>query len=154
MHKTIKFLYSRFEGLLAENKLLQQHIQASRRYNPTPFERETVSPEEKARGHQMVLDQIGRDFKKIQMVVDNSVPPTFSPHTFIASFGKTDMKIPERRTFLNIVSDLFPFSFRTAPTMSQEMPPHFAKTVIWDSGSSMSITNDKSEYIEDRKSVV
>ena len=49
LHKTIKFFYTRFEGLLAENKLLKQHIQASRRYNPTPFERETVSPEEKAR---------------------------------------------------------------------------------------------------------
>ena len=95
MHWCIKHLCTRVQDLLAENHHLKQHIRASRRYDPTPFERETVSPEEKAREHQKVLDPISKDFKKIQVVVDHSVPTTVSQHTFIVSIDKDKVKFPK-----------------------------------------------------------
>ena len=50
-----------------------------------------------------------------------------------------------QRTFLNIVQTTLSSWLNSDHIDTTERP----KTVIWDSGSSMSITNDRSEFIVD-----
>ena len=98
-----------------------------------------MSPEQKAEMVQKVIDKISREFKNIQDVLDSTAPSPL--YYFIAS-------LPSQRTFLNIIQSYIPSCFRSAATTSPTNDVADTKTVIWDSGSSMSITNDRSEFID------
>ena len=128
MIRNIQIMESRMENLYldnqtlhAANRQLTAELAASQLYNPTPFEREIETPEQKADKIQKALDCIRDEFKIIKGGVE--------------SFLHFDRCCTH-------IAQYIPSCFHTQSNDSQP------KSVIWDSGSSMSITCDRSEFID------
>ena len=136
MEDRMEKLFKDNAKLISANKFLIAQREASKLYNPTPFERENTTPEEKAEQIQKALATIKNEFDVIRRGI-------FSINELTANIAQ--FIIPPRRTFLNLIRGYVPTSFQS--TASE---PHSTnlKTIIWDSGSSMCITNDRSEFIK------
>ena len=137
MEDRMRNLYRDNRNLVEQNKLLTAQRDSLTLYNPTPFERETESPEEREKQLQTALDDIHREMNVIRGGVDyfDHASRCFS---HIAAFAT-----PPARTFLNIIQTSVSMLLNSNST-NIDVPP---KTVIWDSGSSMSITNDRTEFM-------
>ena len=130
----MKKVYIDNQNLIAKNKLLTAERDSLQLYNPTPFERETESPEEREQRMQTALDEIHRRVDVIRGGIDG-----FYPELSCLSHIAACITSPPR-TFLNIVQTAVSSWLNSDRNGTDELP----KTVIWDSGSSMSITNDRS----------
>ena len=116
------------QQLKADNLYLIAEGKASQRYCPTPFEREKDTPVEKEAKIQKAIDIIRSEFQ----VIRNGLEQV---QQFVAYIGI--YMVPLTRT------NYTPSRFRSDPSICS-----IAKSVIWDSGSSMSITSDQSEFID------
>ena len=117
--------------------LVQQH-NASKLYCPTPFEREKETRKQKDEKIQKELRNIRNDFNAIRTFIrSKDVPEHF--HSLIAA-----VITKPRLSFLNMIEASMSSLLNSSTPSVDENP----KTVIWDSGSSMCITNDRSEFIQ------
>ena len=122
--------------LIDQVRFLVQQRNASARYCPTPFEREKRTRREKEALVQKELYNVRRQFDHIRTFVNNT------PVKLCANIAKFSIEHSPTRTLLNMfvgyVAPLFQANLSSTPK---------PKTVIWDSGSSMCITNDRSEFL-------
>jgi regulator of replication initiation timing len=132
----MKTLYRDNAKLKDQVKYLVQLRNASKLYNPTPFEREKLTRREKEEKVRKALRNIRTKFDTIRTFVDDT------PVQLKANIAQCNDA--PKRSFLNIVYSYLP-TFHQAEVKSE--PTAAVKTVIWDSGSSMSITNDHSEFM-------
>ena len=144
MIHNVKLMEFRMEKMFRENQKLKydnryllQERAASQRYCPTPFEREKETLEQRAERIQKAVDNIRSEFELILSGID-----AFDHATPCCAFVAHDTNLPQR-TFLNVIKSYIPSCFRSGSTTKAPV-----KSVIWDSGSSMSITNDRSEFID------
>ena len=137
MEDRMQQLFIDNQNLIAKNKSLKAERDSLQLYNPTPFERETESPEERQVRIQTGLDDMHREVEIIRQGID-SFDHELSCCSNVASFI-----VNPTRTFLN----KFCFSMSSWLNSTSTSADASPKTVIWDSGSSLSITNDRSEFM-------
>ena len=119
--------------LKSQVKYLVQQRDASKLYCPTPFEREKLTRAQKDEKVRKELYKIRSEYDHIRTLIDAK------PQSYIAT---TNDDAPKSDTLMNRIITYF--SPLISVNLAQDPKP---KTVIWDSGSSMSITSDRSEFM-------
>jgi hypothetical protein len=133
--------YAENVKLTAANKRLTAELAASQLYCPTPFERETETPEEKNEQIKKAVENIRDEFKIIRGGIESFIHHRPACCCSYIAQSITQM-LPVN--FLNQLHGYVPSCFRSdVPSKDTD-----SKSVIWDSGSSMSITFDRSEFVD------